>query len=578
MRNIVIVLTMFAAFMMLACMPALAQGDRITLLTVTEGPAPSGGTADLYLEIRPGTGAIFIDSFPLTRLDTQGSTRYANQIACDFLQADCSRYDFFYTIRANSAIVGGPSAGAAMAVLTAAVLDGEKIDQDMAMTGTINSGGIIGPVAGIPQKVAGARAAGIGTVLVPSLAVGENGTGDAAALEELSDEQVTVVEVSTLEDALERFTGKQYRQDLPPLEVPQEYLARMKEVADEICSRTGVLRAQVPQYNDTNNFTTRIAAVDPEHHYSRASLCFSANIELATLALQNTSLRERRELHRDLRTQARALELATDQRQIGTISDLEVYAIVKERVLEAQSVLEQANLSSPAGLAYAQERLVSAHSWSGFFGIPGKEFQLDEEYLRRACLSKIAEADERVNYVRLYTPELVAESETTLAKATALSREEPILCIFTASQAKAQANLLASVLAVSEDNVHKLLDEKLRANALVLQKQQREGMFPILGYSYTDYARDLGGHSPYSALIFSEYSLELSNLDMYFPQENGVRLPAWFWQTVQVFALGAIFGAAVAALVLRGGVQGRQPSPKARSPRPQRPGASGRRP
>jgi PDZ domain-containing secreted protein len=72
--------------------------------------------------------------------------------------------------------VGGPSAGAAITVLTVAVLDGKKIDQQTAMTGTINSGGVIGPVAGIEQKVSGAKAAGMKRVLIPAITPLENQT------------------------------------------------------------------------------------------------------------------------------------------------------------------------------------------------------------------------------------------------------------------------------------------------------------------------------------------------------------------------------------------------------------------
>ena len=96
---------------------AYKEYGHIGLLTVAESSDNStpehGGVADLYLVIKKGTGRIFIDSFPLSKLDTQITTRFASEIACDFLDKDCSQYDFFYTIRANSAIVGGPSAGAA---------------------------------------------------------------------------------------------------------------------------------------------------------------------------------------------------------------------------------------------------------------------------------------------------------------------------------------------------------------------------------------------------------------------------------------------------------------------------------
>ncbi|MFH1400128.1 MAG: serine protease-like protein, partial [Nanoarchaeota archaeon] len=131
--------------------PAMAAtSGHMTLLTVAENDEMQfGGTADVYLEIHPGKGRVFIDSLPLTKLDTQISTRFAHELACDFLEMDCSNKDFFYTIRADSSVVGGPSAGGALTVLTIAVLGDLPLDNETVMTGTIQSGGLIGPVAGI---------------------------------------------------------------------------------------------------------------------------------------------------------------------------------------------------------------------------------------------------------------------------------------------------------------------------------------------------------------------------------------------------------------------------------------------
>ena len=100
---------------------AVAERGHLTLLTVAEIDGDiaegQGGTADLYLEIQPGSGQIFIDTYPLTRLDTQSSTRYAKPSGVQLCRRGfVSRYDFFYTIRADSSVVGGPSAGGAIAV------------------------------------------------------------------------------------------------------------------------------------------------------------------------------------------------------------------------------------------------------------------------------------------------------------------------------------------------------------------------------------------------------------------------------------------------------------------------------
>ncbi|MEK6901034.1 MAG: S16 family serine protease, partial [Nanoarchaeota archaeon] len=143
--------------LILLLIPSLsAQNGKqyhLKLLAVQEeGTTYIGSNADLYLELKEGTGRVFLDTFPLTKADTQISTRFAKDIACTHFKLDCDYYDFIFTIRATSNIVGGPSAGAAAAALTTiAVLD-LPYTQDVAVTGTINSGGIIGPVGGVKEK------------------------------------------------------------------------------------------------------------------------------------------------------------------------------------------------------------------------------------------------------------------------------------------------------------------------------------------------------------------------------------------------------------------------------------------
>ena len=86
-------------------------------------------------------------------------------LASLLLGIDPSRASFTFDI---AGMIDGPSAGALMTVGVLAALLGDNVNPNMAMTGTINPDGTIGPVGGIPQKLQGAKKAGIGTVLVPA--------------------------------------------------------------------------------------------------------------------------------------------------------------------------------------------------------------------------------------------------------------------------------------------------------------------------------------------------------------------------------------------------------------------------
>jgi len=633
--TIAIVIVIFCVSLYFTIGSAQRTG-HITLLTVAEDETGTGGTADLSLTVKPGSGAIFIDSFPLTKVDTQSSVRYANQVACDILDEDCSRYDFFYTIRANSAVVGGPSAGAAIAVLTVAVLDHQEINQSIAVTGTINSGGIIGPVAGIRSKVEGARRAGLTMVLIPSLAsivdarkitsnesTGDDDTNDSdvddivvspntpapgpnnrtvvrgddsndtgvdtgvgnfpndgrnsrrnndgiddtvvvttssnetsmpplsGKVEELSDHRMTVLRISTIEEATFQSTKQSYSRAPVQMTVPEDYTIIMSGIAEEICGRTMTLSLQLERrglpYNDTKNFTGRIAVLKHDRYYSRASLCFSENIELSTILLQNATIQELRAIYRDTNDELQMRRENISNMTLVTISDLETYAIVQERLLESRELLRGTDPKNPVpkDLAYARERLVSAASWASFFNMKTAPVVIDDAHLQRACLAKLAEADERLSYMQLYLPELLVESERLLGEARSYSRNNPALCIFAASKAKAQADLMASTLSVRPEHVEALLDQKLAADRMVLVKQQEDGNFPILGYSYAQYAEDLREDAVYSALSFAEYALALSDLDIYFPQERAFHIDATVWYGLLLTSVGFLIGVIV---------------------------------
>jgi predicted S18 family serine protease len=69
----------------LSSLALAADQYSIKLLAVQEDGDGKfiGSDADLYLELKPGSGRVFLETTPLTKLDTQLSTRFAKEIACD---------------------------------------------------------------------------------------------------------------------------------------------------------------------------------------------------------------------------------------------------------------------------------------------------------------------------------------------------------------------------------------------------------------------------------------------------------------------------------------------------------------
>jgi predicted S18 family serine protease len=105
-----------------------------------------------------GSGRVFVDTLPLTQVDMQGSARLAVKVASALVRNDAnsdidpSKYDYFFVVRTDSPIIGGPSAGGIMTVATISLLQGWELSNKTVMTGMINPDGSIGPIGGIPQN------------------------------------------------------------------------------------------------------------------------------------------------------------------------------------------------------------------------------------------------------------------------------------------------------------------------------------------------------------------------------------------------------------------------------------------
>ncbi len=543
--------------MLLLIPAAFANSGSMRLMAVTNpDDNPRGSVANMYLEIEEGSGRVFIDSFPLSKLDTQISTRFAKEVACNFLERDCTRYDFFYTIRSESALVGGPSAGAATTVLTISVLEGLPLDEKTTMTGSINTGGIIGPVGSITAKTKAAAESGITKVLIPKF-TDINETNLAQIEEEYG---IEVIEVSHISEAVKEFTGKDYSVD-QEVNLSDSYVELMRGISVDMCTRATDL------YNNTleTNRTTELIelgeeAIQDNQHYSAASYCYGAllNIRHQKLLQDNMDREKIKDKIVFTLDSLQEFENATDKKELKTLTDLETYMAVSERIADSKEKLTdslyqlaQNNTNESVYLlAYGIERLNSARSWSVFFGTPGREFNLDEKALEDSCLKKISEVEERVQYLELYFPEATGEARDSIQKAYGLSRKgESEQCLYTASIAKAKTDLVLNSLSLDPDFVDEVIQDRVEIVESMIAKQTQKGIFPIVAYSYYEYGNSLKDTDPYSALLYLEYALELGNLDIYF-EKKSIRLPSIRLEYIPIFSSGMLIGI-ILTLVLR---------------------------
>ena len=113
------------------------------------------------------------------------------------LQPRDPQYQYPFPIDIDSGDVGGPSAGLAFALGVVDVLTPGELTggQQVAVTGTIDGLGNVGPVGGVEQKTAAAIDAGYDVFLVPS--------SEHEEAAERAGDDLQVIPVDTLEQALE---------------------------------------------------------------------------------------------------------------------------------------------------------------------------------------------------------------------------------------------------------------------------------------------------------------------------------------------------------------------------------------
>jgi len=406
----------------------------------------------------------------MTKITTQASLRFAQQVACKQLELDCSNYDFLFTIRALPGIVGGPSASAAASLLTSSLLLNKSLPKDVAMTGTINSGGLIGPVGGLKYKIEAAGSNGIRKVFLPK------GTSDSKEdnvstdlIKYGKDLNLSIVEVASIDDVLELVLDVPKKVFNDSIAINNEYSDTMRLVALDLCNRFKDVNDSNANLTLITNFTSR---ADEEFNkgafYSAASFCFRANVEFkrAWYVSQNFSNEELNERVVFLREMINDTLVDTESRNISTLTDVQTFMAVMERLIETEELLDdideglknnRTDLADSVG--FAEERLFSAVTWSRFFNGHDKVVVIDDDSLKNACSSKISEAEERYNYVKSIFPEALDGTRKDIDYASAmLQNGKFITCIYTAAKAKSEADVLLSLMGVEEDRFNEIID------------------------------------------------------------------------------------------------------------------------
>jgi Lon protease (S16) C-terminal proteolytic domain len=120
----------------------------------------------------PGEGRVLIDSSLPLGIDWQVAAKKAAYVAQTITETDFSTLDIIFSVEPiglyGPHAVDGPSAGAALTLLLLSEALQIPINNQVAITGTMETNGMIGQVGGVPHKVQAAGEIGARYMLVPA--------------------------------------------------------------------------------------------------------------------------------------------------------------------------------------------------------------------------------------------------------------------------------------------------------------------------------------------------------------------------------------------------------------------------
>jgi uncharacterized protein len=515
-----------------------------------------------------GNGRVFVDTLPLTQIDMQGSARLAVKVASSLVTNDknCvinpNSYDYFFVIRTNSPVIGGPSAGAIMAIAVTALLQNWTIDSKTMMTGMINPDGSIGPVGGIIQKVDAAYLVGSKRFLIPkgqdiytetvTETNSDNGWTQITTKQivrnvseyGMQNYGIEVKEVEDINDALYYFTGWNFSliESIDSI-TTEDYVNSMKPLATKLLvnSKNAFLTAsnyfenttisnKYPYYykNQITEFLNNAEETlsesenwfDQQIYYTSTSKSFQSLISsnFVTYACQYFSSENNEDYILNLIE--KTLDLKKNKTLIAKNADingaitLQCVGAAQKRASEADGFLNDAYssykngdfLSTLYGISYATQRIKSIEWWiniSNFFNDTG---DIDNEDLDTLAGEYIDDAQQSLIYSRLILDEM-SESSSYLNDAEDLlelansdrTKGYPAAALFEALEVLSKANL---ALELVDGLTQYKLDRYQESASSSISKSRLMGIEPILAVSYYEYAESLLNESSTNTAVF----------------------------------------------------------------------------
>lgn len=523
-----------------------------------------------------GSGRVFVDTLPLTQIDMQGSARLAVKVASSIVKADTTctvnpdEYDYFFVIRTNSPIIGGPSAGGIMTAAVVSLLEGWDMAEDTVMTGMINPDGSIGPVGGIVKKIDAAASVGAERFLI----LEGQGTYTETVYEtvktqwgsQIVTQQVTrnvsdyawdnygieVIEVQDLSDVLLYYTGHQIKPEQSSNSISTEqYVDSMKPLATTLLANANqtlqnateafdstTIPNQFPTYyrnritdylNAANDaFTSSQNWFDDGLYYTSTSKSFQSliNTNFVLLACEYFSTDDsagfiQEKLNEAQQTYEEQSSIAKNASVNGAIS-LQCIGAAQKRATEAgeyliaaESAIQQNDaFTAIYHIAFANQRTESVGWWLGLSRYFNDTGNFTDSQLKSISNDYIQDAQQSITYSGVILQE-IGTTSSLLSSAQAMldsaekdhNDEYYAAALFEALEALSKANLALELVDVnSQEKIQQKLDRANESANNGISESRTNGIEPLLAVSYYEYAESMIEDNVENALFYYKYS------------------------------------------------------------------------
>ncbi|MCD6559750.1 MAG: ATP-dependent protease [Palaeococcus sp.] len=562
---ILFVFTSLVSPLVLAQCPG--EGNTVQIKAPAVSKTSSGeliGVATTFsITVAPGSGHVYVETWPLTEVDMQASARLAAQIAGEVLGVDMSKYDVYIQVRADAPTIGGPSAGGTMTVGIIAALEGWKLRNDVMMTGMINPDGSIGPVGGILKKASAAHNVGAKLFLIPEgqriQMIEQTEKKQIGPLVQITSKSepvdvakyakerwgLEVIEIKDIYDAVFYFTGHKIEKPQAPENVNID-TSFVKDDALKDYDNTTAYFNEVKKelkesdvdystYNLLNNaledadqkIKSAKDAMDRGMYYTALSLDFQARITIRTVewSLKARDERDIENLLKNVDSEIKSIESEVLNRTIRGITMLQAEAASEQRIEEAKDYMKDAwgsyyrgdYLNAIGSAAFAYERAQTARFWANL----GERYAAGEEINRESVKGVARDYLDNARLIITYISSMFGESYmqdliSELDKGESYYEEGKYsAALFSGIEAQVRANIILDTIGINNETVLKDKLNQMKNDAkTAIAIAQSQGIYPILGIAYYEFAQNYenqtGTDSLINAMIFYQYAKETS--------------------------------------------------------------------